>query len=76
MPAPNHANRVVSSVDCAILTVSDTRTEETDTSGRLIRELLENDGHRIVHKMIVKDEPGDIRGLLNLWAGGEASRRF
>src|SRR5688572_6710230 len=52
-------------VACAIVTVSDTRTEETDTSGRAIRERLEAAGHRVVFYRIVKDEPDQIVGLLD-----------
>ena len=35
MPAPNHANKTIDSVNCAVITVSDTRTEENDASGKL-----------------------------------------
>jgi molybdopterin adenylyltransferase len=56
-------------VACAIVTVSDTRTPETDTSGGAIRELLEAAGHRVVFYEIVKDEPEQIAGLLERLAG-------
>jgi molybdenum cofactor biosynthesis protein B len=59
------AGRARGPVACAILTVSDTRTPETDTSGRAIRERLEAAGHRVVHYAIVKDEPDQILGLLD-----------
>src|SRR5262245_55953022 len=52
-------------VACAVLTVSDTRTLETDGSGRRIRELLEAAGHRIVGHAIVPDEPPRIRAELS-----------
>ena len=45
------------SVACYVLTVSDTRTPDTDTGGRAIRELLENAGHTITGQAIVRDEP-------------------
>jgi molybdenum cofactor biosynthesis protein B len=48
-------------VPCGILTVSDTRTPEDDTSGQLIRGLLEAAGHPIVSYAIVRDEPVAIR---------------
>ena len=41
---------------CAVITLSDTRTEETDTSGKTIRELLEAKGHTVVHYAILKDD--------------------
>jgi molybdenum cofactor biosynthesis protein B len=52
-------------VACAILTVSDTRTPETDTSGAAIRERLEGAGHSIAFYEIVKDEPEQILALLD-----------
>jgi molybdenum cofactor biosynthesis protein B len=44
-------------IGCFVLTVSDTRTPDTDTSGRAIRELLEQAGHLITGAAIVKDDP-------------------
>ena len=41
----------------AVITLSDTRTAETDKSGRRIRELLEADGHAVAHSQILPDEP-------------------
>jgi molybdenum cofactor biosynthesis protein B len=41
---------------CAVITLSDTRTEETDTSGKTIRDLLEANGHAIAHYAILKDD--------------------
>jgi molybdenum cofactor biosynthesis protein B len=48
-------------VRCYVLTVSDTRTEATDSSGRAIADLLESAGHRIVGRSIVKDDPSLVR---------------
>ncbi len=53
-----HAPR---SVGCFVLTVSDTKTPETDTSGALIRGLLQAAGHRVVGSAIVRDEPADVQ---------------
>jgi molybdenum cofactor biosynthesis protein B len=44
-----------------VLTVSDTRTEATDSAGRAIRDLLTGDGHSVTGSRIVKDEPADVR---------------
>jgi molybdenum cofactor biosynthesis protein B len=44
-----------------IVTVSDTRTLETDSSGRLISALLEGRGHRVSGRTLLKDEPSDVR---------------
>ncbi len=49
---------------CFVLTVSDTRTQETDTSGRTIREQLTAAGHLVVGHAIVKDEPSEVRRLV------------
>jgi molybdenum cofactor biosynthesis protein B len=43
-----------------VLTVSDTRTDDTDTSGRAIREMLIAAGHEVAGSAIVKDEPVDV----------------
>jgi molybdenum cofactor biosynthesis protein B len=47
-------------VACYVLTVSDTRTAETDTSGRAIRQMLEDAGHLVTGHAIVKDEPAQV----------------
>lgn len=47
-----------------MITVSDTRTAETDAGGRLIREALEAHGHRVLLYRIVKDEPAQIGQIL------------
>ena len=51
-------------VTCAVLTVSDTRTPETDTSGAAIVALLEQAGHVVVDKGIVRDEPTAVRAWI------------
>lgn len=61
----------VKSVRCAILTISDTRTEETDTSGQLIRSLLNADGHSVVRYQIVRDDVWQIRKVIVSWLTDE-----
>ena len=51
-------------VRCYVLTVSDTRTEETDTSGRAIAELLTAAGHVVTAHSIVKDDPAIVRSTV------------
>lgn len=51
-------------VKCAIITVSDTRTPETDKSGQLIKQLLLDAKHEILFYTIIKDEPKEIQDLL------------
>lgn len=68
MPADDHrsgAAESVRSVPCAVVTVSDTRTPDTDTSGQTIRQLLMEQGHQVVAYHIVKDEPEVIGPLLD-----------
>jgi molybdenum cofactor biosynthesis protein B len=45
---------------CAIITISDTRTPESDTSGQTIRRLLEDHQQIVTHYAVVKDEPEQI----------------
>jgi molybdenum cofactor biosynthesis protein B len=54
-------------VNIAILTVSDTRTAETDTSGRLLAERLVDAGHRLADKVILPDSIYQIRALVSKW---------
>lgn len=61
MPTIEHRGKTIDRVACAILTVSDTRTPDNDTSGALIRNRLESGGHRVVSYEIIPDEPGQIR---------------
>jgi molybdenum cofactor biosynthesis protein B len=56
------------SLDLAVMTVSDTRTLESDTSGALIVSLAEAAGHRILERVIVLDEPDRMRPLLLDWS--------
>jgi len=54
----------VASVECGVVTISDTRTEANDTSGRRIHELLRERGHRVGLYRIVPDEPHLIADVL------------
>ncbi len=53
-------------VTCAIITVSDTRTEANDTSGKTIRDLLTGDKHNVAYYSILKDEPTQIFSALDV----------
>lgn len=64
MAAIPHADRTEIVVNCAVITVSDTRTIETDKSGQRIQQLLVEAGHRVGAYTIVKDEPAEIRSYL------------
>lgn len=69
MGAPDHraSARAVGPVACAVLTVSDSRTEATDESGRLIQALLTAAGHRVADYALI---PNDSRRI------ADAVRRF
>jgi len=64
MPVEEHRREAPVDVRCMIVTVSDTRTPDTDKSGQLIRQLLEEAGFIIADYRIVKDEYDDVRSLL------------
>jgi molybdenum cofactor biosynthesis protein B len=51
-------------IGCYVLTVSDTRTPETDTSGRAIRDLFVEAGHQVIGFSIVRDEPDQVTATI------------
>ena len=59
-----HKTAAPSSVSCMVITCSDTRTPDTDTSGALIMNTLKERGHTIAAYHLVKDEPSVIRKLI------------
>ena len=59
-----HRATAPASIGCWVLTVSDTKTAETDTSGQLIKKLLTDAGHRVVGASIVRDEPKDVQRVI------------
>src|SRR5439155_1213264 len=63
-PTSEHKAQAPRSIGCFVVTVSDTRTEANDTSGRAIGELLSAAGHRVVGRAIVKDDPDLVRGAI------------
>ncbi len=58
--AHHHRQDAVGSVPVVVVTVSDTRTLETDTGGALVVELLEGAGHVVVERTLVPDDPEAI----------------
>ena len=52
------------SIRCGVITISDTRTPEDDTSGAAIRAALEGSGHTVARYHVVKDEPAQIVALV------------
>ncbi len=55
-----HPEKSLFAVGCAVITLSDTRTEATDRSGQLIQQLLQEQGHAVVSYQILPDEPMQI----------------
>jgi molybdopterin adenylyltransferase len=68
-----HRESAPETINCAVVTVSDTRTEETDKSGKIIKEALLAKGHSIVDYRIIPDEPDQIEQLLNELASRDDS---
>ena len=69
-----HKSRAPASVACFVLTVSDTRTPDTDSSGRAIRELLTAAGHTVTAARIVRDEPDDVTEAIEQQLAHAATR--
>lgn len=61
-----HKERSIKNVNCMVITVSDTRTEENDSSGQAIIKLLKDNLHTVSLYRIVKDEPSEIREAIEL----------
>lgn len=59
-----HRAKGAKSFRVAVVTVSDTRTAETDTGGALVAELARGAGHEVVERVIVPDEPDRMREVL------------
>ncbi|MEZ5939200.1 MAG: molybdenum cofactor biosynthesis protein B [Hyphomonadaceae bacterium] len=59
-------------VRICVMTVSDTRTEETDTSGHLLAERVKEAGHEVAGKVIVPDEVSAIRSVMRGWIADPA----
>ena len=59
-----HKAQAPASITCYVLTVSDSRTPETDTGGQAIRALLEDAGHTVSGHAIVQDDPEQVSALV------------
>jgi molybdopterin adenylyltransferase len=64
--------RIFHPLRIAVLTVSDTRTDQTDTSGALLAARLTAAGHELAGRAIVGDEVEAIRARVRAWADGQA----
>jgi molybdenum cofactor biosynthesis protein B len=61
------SNTVVQSLGVAVLTISDTRTIDTDTSGQYLVDQLEVAGHTLRDRQIVIDDVYQIRAAVSMW---------
>ena len=64
---PKATDGTTQSLGVAVLTVSDTRVPETDSSGDYLVQALEAEGHRTVERDIVPDDIYQIRAILSAW---------
>ena len=64
MSHAEHRAAAPSHIRCYVITVSDSRTEDTDTGGRLLRELLTEGGHLVLGHSIVRDDPAILRAAI------------
>jgi molybdenum cofactor biosynthesis protein B len=67
MPGRIDESRPFLPVNIALLTVSDTRDEAQDRSGRTLAELASTNGHRVVVRRILRDEKDEIAAQLRVW---------
>ena len=63
-PDLEHKAAAPARIHCFVITVSDTRTEATDTGGRAVVDLLTAAGHEIAGRAIVKDDPELLRDCI------------
>ena len=66
MAVTEHKDKAHRVVSCAVITASDTRTEDTDSSGKTIKDLLAAQQHVIVSYQILKDEPAQISAAVRV----------
>ncbi|MBS4199977.1 MogA/MoaB family molybdenum cofactor biosynthesis protein [Bacillus sp. FJAT-49732] len=69
MSVVEHKKESPHRVNCAVITVSDTRTVNNDKSGNLITQLLEENGHHVSFYKIVKDDKTSIKAMTEEAAG-------
>ncbi|WP_193166138.1 molybdenum cofactor biosynthesis protein B [Microbulbifer hainanensis] len=62
-----HAAKEFVPLNIAVLTVSDTRTVDNDTSGAYLVDALQTVGHRLVEKLIAPDDVYQLRALVSRW---------
>ncbi|MFC2047946.1 molybdenum cofactor biosynthesis protein B [Chloroflexota bacterium] len=66
-----HKEKAPRSLNCAVLTISDTRTEQNDDSGRIIKQKLSENGHQVISYAVLKDETNSIKNKIDELLGQE-----
>ena len=74
MSVAEHHAYAVKRVACFVLTVSDSRTLATETSGRAIADLLEQHGHEVTGRDLVHDEPSEVERVIRREIGSGRPR--
>ena len=69
MSVAEHKAHAPAHVKCCVLTVSDTRTLDTETSGKAIADLLEAAGHTVAGREIVRDDPDAVTTVVRKFIG-------
>lgn len=67
-----HGGAPFQALNIAVLTVSDTRTEEDDTSGKALVERIQAAGHNVVEKEIVIDDVYQLRAIVSKWIADDS----
>ena len=73
IPSPHRA-AAPQSVRVCVLTISDTRSADDDSSGAYLKAQLGAAGHVVAGYQIVKDDPAAIRAVLELWLEGRSAQ--
>ena len=69
----HHADEQVEAIPCAVLTISDSRTNVTDDSGKIIMHTLKEAGHTVEYYEILKDETDDVHSTIDQLLNGNVS---
>ena len=62
----------MSALTCTVLTISDSRTLKEDTSGALLAEFIEADGHTLHERTLVRDDVYQVRAVVSAWIADPA----
>ncbi len=57
----------MTALNCAVLTISDSRTLTEDTSGALLAEFISEDGHTLADRKLVRDDVYQVRAAVSAW---------